>query len=174
MVITRRLDENKRINMNSKKHFICYKVKLDMFLISEDLSETIERPTLVDVTELQLMAWTSKDVFDSLSRSQYSKPVHTILWYNLPVCLPIEGLNEHTKTCRFNNCEHTENKDVLRTSSAIVFCKDDCVPSNQPPLNANERPSNQVWIYFGLSQRRQMDIYMKDISHLGKIVSIGQ
>ena len=87
-----------------------------MFLISEDFSETIERPTLVDVTELQLMGCTLKGVFDS-SRSQYSKPVHTILWYNLPVWLPIEGLNEHAKTCRFNYCEHTENKDVLRNSS---------------------------------------------------------
>ena len=80
------------------------------------------------------------------------------------VWLPIEGLNEHAKTCRFNNCKHTENKDVLRTSSAIVFCKNDCVPLNQPPLNANERPLNQVWIYFGLeSPATQEQLYKRHI-----------
>ena len=102
----------------------------------------------MDVTESQLMGWTLKDIINSTGRSQYSKPVHKILWYNLPAWFSIKRIREHAKTCRFNNCEHTANKSILKSSSAIVFCMSDGAALNRPPLNVHERPTNQVWIYF--------------------------
>ena len=112
-------------------------------------NEPAERPILVDVTDTQLMGLTSKNVdIESTSRSQYYNQVHKILWYNLPAWLSIRRMNELAKSCRFNNCEHTANRGVLNSSSAIIFCIGDCSSLNQPPLYAHERPTNQVWIYF--------------------------
>ena len=96
-----------------------------------------QRPLLVDVTETQLVTFTSN-------------VLHTILWYNLPSWLPIGRINELTRTCPVTNCEHTVDKKLLKSSSAIIFCISDCSALSRPPLNYYERPKNQVWVYFGL------------------------
>ena len=81
---------------------------------------------------------------------KYSKPIHKVLWYNLPAWLPIGRITEHAETCQFNNGEHTVNKSLSNSSSAIVFCMSDGAVLKRPPRNAHERPANQVWIYYGL------------------------
>ena len=127
-------------------------------------NEPAVRPILVDVTETQLMGWTSKGVTDSSRRSQYPKPVQKILWYNLPAWLPIKRITEHAKTCGFNNCEQTVNKNILNSSSAIVFWMYGGAAIKQPPLNAHKRHTNQVWIYYGLeSPATQERIYKGSI-----------
>ena len=122
-------------------------------------NEPAGRPILVDVTETQLMGWTSKGVIDSSRPSQYSKPVQKILWYNLPAWLHIRRIREHAKTCGFNNYEHTVNKSLSNFSSAIVFCMSDGAALKRPPLNAYERPANQVWIH--------KNEYIREVFHLG-------
>ena len=140
-----------------------------MFLISDFVavkanSEPAGHPLLVDVTETQLMGWTSKGVIDSSTGFKYSKPIHKILWYNLPAWLPIGRITEHAKTCPFNNCEHTDNKSISNSSSAIVFCMSDGAALKRPSLSAHERNANQVWIYFGLeSPATQERIYKGSI-----------
>ena len=151
------------------KTFLCHRTKRYIFLILGGSRARVEirtknksarHPILVDVTESQLKGWTSKGIINSTSSSQYSKPVHKILWYNLPAWLPIGRISEHAKTCRFDNCEHTANKSVLKSSSAIVFCMSDGAALNRPPLNSHERPTNQVWIYFRMeSPATQESIY---------------
>ena len=128
----------------------CYMFQILDCAAIRTTNEPAGRPILVDVTETQLMGWTSKGVIDSSRRSQYSKPVQKILWYNLPAGLPIRRITELAKTCGLDNCEHTVNKSILNYSAAIVFWMYGGAALKQPPLNAHDRPANQVWIYYGL------------------------
>ena len=63
----------------------------------------------------------------------------------------MEGFNQYVqKSCFYKNCQFTKDRRFLRQSSAVIFCVSCGGFKSTPPLQPFERPSNQVWVYFGV------------------------
>ena len=134
---------------------------------NRNMCDEYESPSLVDITETDLMGWSTKGYIDSnthtISNLNNTSHVHKIVWFNRPFWLPMNGIKKHAKICHYNNCEHTDDKKALRNSSAIIYCITEGGLSQNPPLRPSERPANQVWIYFGLESPATQEQYIRGL-----------
>ena len=93
-------------------------------------------------------SWLRQHVRSSLQL--HNTPTHTILWYNLPDYVRLKQWNTKFERCLYANCNFTEDKTLLRSSSAIIFVTSTSGMGKSPPLTAYERPANQVWIFMSM------------------------
>ena len=124
-------------------------------LISDNVIGIGTHPLLLDPTERLLYDYQRK-ILNRTTRNPFthslndSAVTHTILWFNIPEWIKLEEIKQVAKSCFYNNCEFTKDRKVLEQSSAIIFCVSCGGFNSTPPLQPFERPSNQVWIYFGV------------------------
>ena len=87
---------------------------------------------------------------NSLNVSRY-RPTgqHTILWFNSPPWFR-KWSYDFVSLCDYNNCHVTFDKALIRNASAVMYCAICSRMGNAPPLGANERDPDQIWISYGL------------------------
>ena len=113
------------------------------------------RPLLVDVKESYLdgsaFISSSSRTQEELIQPNNNAILHNILWFNLPSWINLDRINFYIKNCSYTNCQHTKDRNLIKQSNAVIFCiTEGGLKSASPPLSPLERPSGQVWIFFGL------------------------
>ena len=125
-----------------------------LHLISDNVIEITTHPLLLDATE-RLYYDSKRKILNKKTRNVYIPGLndvavtHTILWFSIPEFVSLEEVNQYAKSCFYKNCQFTKDRRFLRQSSAIIFCVSCGGFKSTPPLQPYERPSSQVWIYFG-------------------------
>ena len=134
---------------------LAYVVIRVLHFISDNAIEIPTHPLLLDPTERLLYDYQRK-ILNRTTRNPFtpslndSAVTHTILWFNIPEWIKLEEVNQFAKKCFYKNCEFTKDRRYLKQSSAIIFCVSCGGLKSTPPLQPFERPSNQVWVYFGV------------------------
>ena len=134
---------------------LAYVVIRVLHLISDNAIEITTHPLLLDPTEKLLYDYQRK-ILNRTTRNHFtpslndSAVTHTVLWYNIPEWIKLEEVNQFAQKCFYKNCEFTKDRRFLKQSSAIIFCVSCGGLKPTPPLQPFERPSNQVWVYFGV------------------------
>ena len=73
---------------------------------------------------------------------------HTILWFNTPPWFKKQS-HDFMSLCDYNNCRVTFDKSLIMNASAVMFSAVNTGMGNAPPLGANERDPDQIWISYG-------------------------
>lgn len=125
------------------------------FSVKDQLTKSQEEPyiktniprTLVNTEELMKE---SKSMITERKGNVIKEHEKTILWYTKPDWTSVDETNSILqKSCFYNNCRMSTNRDYMINSSAIIFTLTEHLNAT-PPIGQSQRRADQVWVFFGL------------------------
>lgn len=130
------------------KSVVHFKLGGSIFLSASSDSNSTKRPAVSKSRK-----WTLVDIRKHFNNSfsgsefQHLQPagLHRILWFNMP---PWMESHDFMSLCDYNNCEVTQDRNLIRNVSAVLFCVIHPGMGYTPPLG--QRDPNQVWVFYGL------------------------
>ena len=112
-----------------------------------------DQPNQTDTLVTKQQKWTLVDIPRHYNTNNSGviphKKLHHILWFNMPPWMSSFDYG-FMSLCDYKNCKVTQDRGMIKSVSAVLFCVIQPGMGYFPPLNQTERDPDQVWVFYGL------------------------